>query len=94
MKKPIDKIRALMQQGSADVIIGKSGISINIITRIEQLIKKKKFIKAKFQRNLAPKKEDVIALAIELANKLDIAVGEIRGRTVVFYVKSDSRKKN
>jgi len=71
-------------QGRADVNIGKKGLTEEVLREIRRRLDKKGVIKVRLNRNLAQSSRltarDVASL---LSEKLDAAVADVRGRTIV-----------
>jgi len=71
-------------QGRADVNIGKKGLTEEVLREIRRRLDKEGVIKVRLNRNLAQSSRltarDVASL---LSEKLDAAVADVRGRTIV-----------
>ena len=70
--------------GKPDVLIGKRGLTDSLINEIATLLEKKKVIKIKANKNIAPTKKEFKELLEKLSNKLeDMRIVDVRGKTAV-----------
>ncbi len=86
----LKRLKELVQQGPADVIIGKNGLSEGVLREIDRRLKEKGVVKVKALRTA------IIATGLdrrELARRVAEAVGarllDVRGRTFVLYRHED-----
>lgn len=79
----VDKLAEKIQ-GRADVNIGKRGLTEEVLREIQRRLDKEGVIKVRLNRNLAQSSRltarDVASL---LSERLDAAVADVRGRTIV-----------
>jgi len=86
MYRNLKKLKEILQQGSADVIIGKAGLSENVIKEVKRRLKDKGAVKIKFLKSaLKVEGVDRRELARRLAESTGALLLEVRGRTAILY---------
>lgn len=93
MKINLRRLKELVQQGPADVIVGKAGLSEGVIGEIKRRLELKGVIKVKFLKSaLKTEGVDRKEIARRLAEKVDAIILDIRGRTAVLYSPKHAKK--
>lgn len=72
-----------MNQGKADLQIGKRGINDGFIMQLRDLLKQQSNVKVRVLKNARSSKEDVKRYAQELAKELSLSIAALRGNTFV-----------
>jgi len=86
MDKKLRKLKEMVQQRSADVIIGKKGVYEGIINEIKRRLEQKGIIKVKLLKScIAVEGKDRKELAKYIAQLVNAQLLDIRGRTFVLY---------
>ncbi len=97
VKKSIRELKRLkeyVQQGPPDVIIGKAGVTENVLKEIERHLDQKGIIKIKMLKTtLKTEGKDRFTIAKEIAEKLNALLLEVRGRTLVLYREPKKKSK-
>ncbi len=94
MRKALKRLKEEAQQGRADVIIGKHGISSGVLEEIRRRLEDKGVVKVKALKTaLKVTGLDRKALAKETAKRLGAWLLDIRGRTFVLYLPPEKRRK-
>lgn len=94
--RKLKKIKEHVQQRSADVRIGKAGITEGVINEIKRFLMEKEIVKIKILRTAAAVEgKDRFQIAEEVAKKLNAKLLEVRGRTFILYkkIKDKAKKK-
>jgi RNA-binding protein len=80
------RLKEIVQQGPADVIIGKNGLTDNVLREIDRRLKEKGVIKVKALKSaIKVTGLDRKTLAKVVAEKLNALLLDVRGRTFVLY---------
>ena len=80
----IPKEFRVRMQGSADIQIGKSGISPGLLDQVTRLLKQYRLIKIRVLRN-APDPKEIDPIAEQIAQSTGSRVGITRGRCFILY---------
>ena len=84
------RLKELVQQGPADVIIGKNGLSEGVLREIDRRLKEKGVIKVKALKSaIAVTGLDRRELARRVAEAVGARLLDVRGRTFVLYRHED-----
>ncbi|MBD3187248.1 RNA-binding protein [Candidatus Bathyarchaeota archaeon] len=75
--------KSRMNQGKADLQIGKRGINDGFIIQLRELLKQQSNVKVRVLKNARSSKEDVKRYAQELAKELSLSISALRGNTFV-----------
>ncbi|WP_338052283.1 YhbY family RNA-binding protein [Pyrodictium occultum] len=79
-------MKELVQQGPADVIIGKNGLSEGVLGEIDRRLKEKSIVKVKALKSaIKVTGLDRRELARRVAERLGARLLDVRGRTFVLY---------
>ncbi len=90
MRVDLKRLKELVQQGPADVIIGKNGLSDGVLREIDRRLKEKGVIKVKALRSaIAVTGLDRRELARRVAEAVGARLLDVRGRTFVLYRHED-----
>ncbi len=90
MRVDLKRLKELVQQGPADVIIGKNGLSEGVLREIDRRLKEKGVIKVKALKSaLAVTGLDRRELARRVAEAVRARLLDVRGRTFVLYRHED-----
>ncbi|OWJ53988.1 YhbY family RNA-binding protein [Pyrodictium delaneyi] len=82
----LSRLKEIVQQGPADVIIGKNGLSEGVLKEIDRRLKEKGVVKVKALRTAVKVTGlDRRELARRVAEKLGARLLDVRGRTFVLY---------
>ncbi len=82
----LKKLKEVVQQGPADVIIGKKGLYKGVLEEIKRRLKEKEVIKVRVLKSaLKVTGLDRKAIAREVAKRVGAVLLDIRGRTFVLY---------
>ena len=91
------KVKELIKEvrhSSADVRIGKSGISENVLKEIKRRLKKKGVVKVKILKSaLKVEEKDRFEIAKEVAERIGAKLVEVRGRTFILLMENVVEKK-
>ena len=80
------RLKELVQQGRADVIIGKRGVNEGVISEIKRRLKEKGVIKVRVLKSaIKVTGMDRKTLAKYVANKVGAMLLDVRGRTFVLF---------
>ena len=86
MDRRLRRLKELKQQGKADVIIGKAGLSEGVLAEIDRRLKRLKIVKVKMLKSaLRATGMDRFELARKVAEALGAQLLEVRGRTLILY---------
>ncbi|AEM37962.1 protein of unknown function UPF0044 [Pyrolobus fumarii 1A] len=86
MRVDLKRLKEIVQQGPADVIIGKNGLSEGVIREIDRRLKEKGVIKVKALRSaIAVTGLDRKTLARRVAELVNARLLDVRGRTFVLF---------
>lgn len=87
------RLKELVQQGPADVIIGKRGLWPGVIEEIKRRLKEKGVVKVRALKSaLKVTGLDRRELAIMVAERVGAHLLDVRGRTFVLYLPVEQRK--
>jgi len=93
MNRKLRRLKEIVQQGPADVIIGKKGVYEGVINEIKRRLEQKRIIKVKMLKScIAVENKDRRELAKYVAQLVDAQLLEVRGRTFVLYKPKKKRK--
>ncbi len=91
------KVKELIKEvrhSSADVRIGKSGISENVLKEIKRRLKKKGVVKVKILKSaLKVEEKDRFEIAKGVAERIGAKLVEVRGRTFILLMENVVEKK-
>ncbi len=91
------KVKELIKEvrhSSANVRIGKSGISENVLKEIKRRLKEKRVIKVKILKTaLKVEGKDRFEIAKEVSEKIGAKLVEVRGRTFILLMENVDEKK-
>jgi len=88
------RLKEIVQQGPADVIIGKNGLSEGVLREIDRRLKEKGVVKVKALRTAVKVTGlDRRELARRVAEKLGARLLDVRGRTFVLYRPQPRRRR-
>jgi RNA-binding protein len=80
------RLKEIVQQGPADVIIGKNGLTDGVLKEIDRRLKEKGVVKVKALKSaIKVTGLDRKTLAKVVAEKLNALLLDVRGRTFVLY---------
>ena len=80
------RLKEIVQQGPADVIIGKKGLSEGVLREIDRRLKEKGVVKVKALKSaIKVTGLDRKTLARTVAERLGALLLDVRGRTFVLY---------
>lgn len=86
MEKRLRRLKEIVQQGPADVRVGKRGLTPSVIEEIKRRLKVKGIIKVKMLKSsLKVTGMDRFQLAEKIAELTGAKLLEVRGRTLVLY---------
>jgi len=86
VKARLKRLKELVQQRRADVIIGKNGLSEGVIREIDRHLEDKEVVKVKALRSaIKATGLDRKQLAAKVAALLNARLLDVRGRTFVLY---------
>lgn len=89
-KMVLRKLREIVQQGPADVQIGKKGIYEGVLKEIDRRLKEKGVVKVRIHKSaLKVEKMDRKAFAKKVAELVNAILLDVRGRTFVLYRHED-----
>jgi len=92
--RELKKLKEYIQQGPPDVIIGKAGVTVNVLKEIERHLDMKGIIKVKMLKTaLKTEGKDRFTVARDVAKKLNALLLEVRGRTFVLYREPKKKSK-
>jgi len=93
----VRKVKELIKEvrhSSANVRIGKSGISENVLKEIKRRLKEKRVIKVKILKTaLKVEGKDRFEIAKEVSEKIGAKLVEVRGRTFILLMENVDEKK-
>ncbi len=90
MRVNLKRLKEVVQQGPADVIIGKNGLSEGVLREIDRRLKEKGVIKVKALKSaIAVTGLDRRELARRVAEAVGARLLDVRGRTFVLYRHED-----
>jgi len=88
------RLKEIVQQGPADVIIGRKGLNDGVLREIDRRLKEKGVVKVKALKSaIKVTGLDRRTLARTVAEKLGALLLDVRGRTFVLYRPQPSREK-
>jgi len=89
-KAMLRRLREIVQQGPADVQIGKKGIYEGVLKEIDRRLKEKGVVKVRILKSaLKVEKMDRKSFAKKVAELLNATLLDVRGRTFVLYRHED-----
>ena len=92
MNPELKRLKEIVQQGPADVIIGKRGLWPGVIEEIKRRLKEKGVIKVRALKSaLKVTGLDRRELAREVARRVGAVLLDVRGRTFVLYLPGKER---
>ncbi len=94
MRRKVKELIKEVRHSSADVRIGKAGVSERVLEEIKRRLKDKGVIKVKILKSaLKVEDKDRFEIAKEVAEKLDAKLVEVRGRTFILLLPEKVEKK-
>jgi len=94
MKRKVKEIIKEVRHSSADVRIGKAGVSEGVLSEIRRRLKEKGVIKVKMLKSaLKVEGKDRFEIAKEVAEKVSARLIEVRGRTFILLLPLEVEKK-
>ncbi|ABM81413.1 YhbY family RNA-binding protein [Hyperthermus butylicus] len=86
MRSRLARLKEIVQQGPADVIIGKKGLTEAVLKEIDRRLKEKGIVKVKALKSaIKVTGLDRRELAKTVAERLNARLLDVRGRTFVLY---------
>ena len=76
-----------------DILIGKNGVTENLINEIKNQLEKKKTIKIKALKTIAQTKKDFKEILQQIQENIQIEILDIRGKTAVIRKKRQTNNK-
>ena len=90
--RELKRLKELVQQGPADVIIGKNGVTDGVLAEIRRRLEDKGVVKVKALKTAVKVTGmDRRELARHVAERLGAWLLDVRGRTFVLYLPPDKR---
>ncbi len=84
------RLREIVQQGPADVIIGKAGVSEGVLREIDRRLREKGVIKVRVLKSaLKVSGMDRREIARYVASRVGALLLDVRGRTFVLFRRED-----
>lgn len=77
-------VKRMLSDKSPTILIGKSGVSTEVLKEIEKQLEKGEMVKAKFLKT-ALHGEDVKQIAAKVAEQTEASLVEVRGHTFMLY---------
>ncbi len=94
MKRKVKELIKEVRHSSADVRIGKAGVSERVINEIKRRLKEKGVIKVKMLKStLKVEGKNRFEIAKEVAEKVGAKLVEVRGRTFILLLPEVVEKK-
>lgn len=94
MEAGLRRLRNLVQQSRADVIIGKRGVDDGVLREIERRLLDKGVVKVKALKTAVKSTGlDRRSLARLVASRLNAVLLDVRGRTFVLYLPPEERER-
>jgi len=94
MKRNVKELIKEVRHSSADVRIGKAGVSEGVLSEIKRRLKEKGVIKVKMLKSaLKVEGKDRFEIAKEVAEKVGARLVEVRGRTFILLLPEAVEKK-
>ena len=91
--RDLRRLKEELQQGPADVIVGKSGLTDSVIAEIKRRLKEKRAIKVKMLKSaLQTEGKDRKEMARSIAERVGARLLEVRGRTMILYMEEENVK--
>jgi RNA-binding protein len=95
MDPQLRRLKELVQQGPADVIIGKRGLWEGVIEEIKRRLKEKGVVKVRALKSaIKVTGMDRKELAKTVAEKVGALLLDVRGRTFVLYLPPEKRERS
>jgi len=86
LRRELRRLKERVQQGRADVIIGKQGVTEAVVAEIKRRLEAKGVVKVKALRSAVKATGmDRRSLARHVAERLGASLLDVRGRTFVLY---------
>jgi len=94
MKRKVKELIKEVRHSSADVRIGKAGVSERVLSEIKRRLKEKGVIKVKMLKSaLKVEGKDRFEIAKKVAEKVGARLIEVRGRTFILLLPEEVEKK-
>ena len=91
--RDLRRLKEELQQGPADVIVGKSGLTDSVIAEIKRRLREKRAVKVKMLKSaLQTEGKDRKEMARSIAERVGARLLEVRGRTMILYMEEENVK--
>ena len=92
-RRDLRRLKEELQQGPADVIVGKSGLTDSVIAEIKRRLREKRAVKVKMLKSaLQTEGKDRKEMARSIAERVGARLLEVRGRTMILYMEEENVK--